>query len=139
MLASHLEWRLAEARGDGFDLTPTGDDNADRAALVAWLLQAAHAGPYLAPSWGRSFSESIAWIVENDLPFSASSMVISLRGRDDPEFTRFVHEHGVEAAEARHAGWEREVGTEAKAPPPFLTRRGTAGKPAPRSRPAPGD
>lgn len=65
-LAKHLEWRL-EARHDGFDLELTDDEEAAREALAVWLDNAAHSPTYCAPSWGRNFSEAVAYVVRERL------------------------------------------------------------------------
>ena len=99
-LADHLEWRLTTPQGDGFDIIPTGDDDHDRAALVAWLQAAANAGPYGAPAWGRSFSETMAWLVQHGHEASRLSITVASRAVLSPEIDDLANRQGLEVAYA---------------------------------------
>lgn len=99
-LADHLEMRISQPRNDGFDIPQTGNDEEDRLALATWLENAAHAGPYLAPSWGRNFSEAVAWLLRNNHDVGVKSVLLSLLAKCDAKVAQLINEGGVEAAYA---------------------------------------
>lgn len=106
-LADHLERRITQPLSDGFDIVRTGDEKQDRIALAAWLEAAAQAGPYLAPSWGRNFSETIAWLVRNSHDVSSESVLVGAVAKHDPNVARIADEQGIDAAYASIPGLRR--------------------------------
>ena len=99
-LADHLEMRISQPRNDGFDISETGNNEEDRRALAAWLEDAAHAGPFLAPSWGRHFSVALAWLLRNNHAIGARSVLLALFASVDPKVAKLINDVGVDAAYA---------------------------------------
>jgi hypothetical protein len=96
-LAQHLEWRLANPQGDGWDLVVSGDDTQDRLALAEWLDRCANAGPFLSPSWTRTFSEAAAWILRRQLPITMDTVLIASEARVDPTIDERLRRDGLAA------------------------------------------
>lgn len=106
-LADHLEWRITQPQGDGFDIVRTGDEKRDRIALAAWLEAGANAGPYLAPPWGRNFSEAMAWVVRNGHDASCESVLVAAVALHDLNVARIANDQGIDAAYASIPGLQR--------------------------------
>jgi hypothetical protein len=106
-LADHLEMRITQPLGDGFDIVRTGDEKQDRLALAAWLEAGAHAGPYLAPPWGRTFSEAMAWLVRNNHGVRIESVLVAFVAGHDLNVARIANDQGIDAAYASIPGLQR--------------------------------
>jgi hypothetical protein len=97
-LADNLEWRTAHPQGDAYDIQRTGDEAADRAAVADFLLKAARAGAHLAPSWTRTFSEAMSWLVRNGHDLSIKSVVVGATAAFDSSLAAVANEQGIDAA-----------------------------------------
>ena len=97
-LADNLEWRIANPQADGYDLRPTGDDEADRVAVADFLSKAARGGAHLAPSWTRTFSEAMSWLVRNRHDLSIKAVVVGANAAFDSSLALLANEQGIDAA-----------------------------------------
>ena len=97
-LADNLEWRIAHPQADGYDIRPTGDDEADRVAVADFLLRAARGGAHLTPSWTRTFSEAMSWLVRNRHDLSIKAVVVGANAAFDSSLALLANEQGIDAA-----------------------------------------
>lgn len=97
-LADNLEWRIANPQADGYDIRPTGDDEADRVAVADFLSKAARGGAHLAPSWTRTFSEAMSWLVRNRHDLSIKAVVVGANAAFDSSLALLANEQGIDAA-----------------------------------------
>jgi hypothetical protein len=97
-LADHLEFRLKTPLRDGFDLPVTADAERDRMAMAAWLDAAAQAPPFLAPSWGRTFSGAVAWLLRNNHELGFENVMVACSAAIDPSTEELVRAKGLQAA-----------------------------------------
>ena len=96
-LAKALERRLSTPEGDGWDLTRTGEEAQDRAAFVGWLERAGEAGPYVAPPWGRTVSELLAWLVRHRHAISFETMTVASNAIGDQRLAELSRRLGTDA------------------------------------------
>jgi len=97
-LADNLEWRIAHPQADPYDIQPTGDDEADRVAVADFLLKAARPGAHLAPSWTRTFSEAMSWLVRNKHDLSIKAVVVGANAAFDSSLSLLANQRGIDAA-----------------------------------------
>ena len=97
-LADNLEWRIAHPQADGCDIRPTGDDETDRVAVADFLLTAARGGAQLAPSWTRTFSEAMSWLVRNRHDPGIKAVVVGANAAFDTALGLLANEQGIDAA-----------------------------------------
>jgi hypothetical protein len=74
-LAQHIERSLADPQHARFRIECTGNEHKDREIIAIWLDRAAHSAPCLAPSWGRGFSEVLAWALRHEYSIDAESLI----------------------------------------------------------------